>query len=184
MFTASPLPNGVQLRSALTVAQVVHTWRKDAAPWVDVLRATPFDACFWELPALTASRLDRPFECVLLDSPALAAAVPDSRAFAEHWTDAPTATFTNLGGDAGLVAPTPTPAPGRAYPHLLAFHRLAPDDAVQALWAAVAAAVDDRVTGRAAPMWLTTSGLGVPWLHVRLDDRPKYVQHAPYRRWP
>lgn len=34
------------------------------------------------------------------------------------------------------------------------------------------------------PVWISTSGLGVPWLHVRIDDRPKYYQHAPYRTWP
>ena len=40
---------------------------------------------------------------------------------------------------------------------------------------AVAARLSDR------PLWLSTSGAGVAWLHVRLDDRPKYIQHAPYR---
>ncbi len=32
-----------------------------------------------------------------------------------------------------------------------------------------------------APMWLSTAGAGVPWLHVRLEDRPKYYGHAAYR---
>ena len=32
------------------------------------------------------------------------------------------------------------------------------------------------------PVWLSTAGLGVGWLHVRLDDRPKYYRHAPYVR--
>jgi hypothetical protein len=34
----------------------------------------------------------------------------------------------------------------------------------------------------AKPVWLSTAGGGVAWLHVRLDDRPKYYAHAPYRR--
>jgi hypothetical protein len=29
--------------------------------------------------------------------------------------------------------------------------------------------------------WLSTAGMGVPWLHVRLDDRPKDYGHRPYR---
>jgi hypothetical protein len=29
-------------------------------------------------------------------------------------------------------------------------------------------------------MWLSTSGLGVAWLHIRLDSTPKYYQHQPY----
>jgi len=28
---------------------------------------------------------------------------------------------------------------------------------------------------------LSTAGMGVYWLHVRLDTRPKYYQHTPYR---
>ena len=30
-------------------------------------------------------------------------------------------------------------------------------------------------------LWLSTSGLGVAWLHLRLDHEPKYYQYAPYR---
>ena len=30
-------------------------------------------------------------------------------------------------------------------------------------------------------LWVSTSGLGVYWLHVRLDSYPKYYQHAPYK---
>jgi hypothetical protein len=43
--------------------------------------------------------------------------------------------------------------------------------------------VGDAVARRlsSAPLWLSTSGLGVAWLHVRLDERPKYYTHAPYR---
>jgi len=32
------------------------------------------------------------------------------------------------------------------------------------------------------PVWLSTAGAGVSWLHVRLDDRPKYYGFGPYRR--
>lgn len=29
-------------------------------------------------------------------------------------------------------------------------------------------------------VWLSTSGLGVSWLHVRVEDRPKYYTHTDY----
>jgi hypothetical protein len=38
--------------------------------------------------------------------------------------------------------------------------------------------LDDR------PLWVSTSGLGVSWLHLRFDRRPKYYTHAPYRLSP
>jgi hypothetical protein len=33
----------------------------------------------------------------------------------------------------------------------------------------------------AKPVWLSTAGAGVSWLHVRLDDQPKYYGFALYR---
>jgi hypothetical protein len=32
-----------------------------------------------------------------------------------------------------------------------------------------------------APVWVSTAGMGVSWLHVRLDNRPKYYGYKPYR---
>ncbi|WP_391540805.1 DUF6940 family protein [Halomicronema hongdechloris] len=38
------------------------------------------------------------------------------------------------------------------------------------------------ISEESRPRWVNASGLGVAWLHVRLDTRPKYYQHEPYRR--
>lgn len=32
-----------------------------------------------------------------------------------------------------------------------------------------------------SPFWLSTAGMGVSWLHVRLDERPKYYRFQEYR---
>ena len=37
-------------------------------------------------------------------------------------------------------------------------------------------------TDRGRLLWISTSGEGVPYLHVRLDTVPKYYVYAPYRR--
>jgi hypothetical protein len=89
--------------------------------------------------------------------------------------------FANLGGDAILVAPTELAA-ASAYAQIGAFVRDAPPSQRDALWRAVGVAMLDRIGSR--PVWLSTAGGGVAWLHVRLDDRPKYYGWAPYRRAP
>ena len=94
--------------------------------------------------------------------------------FAEHLV-APVNTFRSLGGDAVLIAPSQT---GR-YPHLAAFLRTAPADQVDALFQAIGEAIA-RWSGPRPP-WVSTAGMGVPWLLARLDTRPKYFRHAPYR---
>jgi hypothetical protein len=40
-------------------------------------------------------------------------------------------------------------------------------------------AVDEQLGEQ--PLWLSTAGTGIFWLHVRLDSRPKYYTYQPYR---
>lgn len=172
---------------AATFAEVLEAWRHDAASrsrWNALLAGVPFSAFRWETPPVTAATLaSRPFECVLLDAPGLARR-PEPEAFAEHFAAAAdgVAEFANLGGDAVLVVPEPLADPG-AYGHLAAFVRLAPEAQQHALWRRVGEAMARRLAGRSA-VWLSTAGAGVSWLHVRLDDRPKYYGHEPYRLRP
>ncbi len=86
-----------------------------------------------------------------------------------------------LGRDAILVVPC-SEAPPEAYGHLAAFSRDAPAEQQHAFWKLVGESVASRLSTK--PVWLSTAGAGVSWLHVRLDDRPKYYGHAPYRSVP
>jgi hypothetical protein len=63
---------------------------------------------------------------------------------------------------------------------LAAFVRLAPAQQQSALWRSVGEAMQRRLSKK--PVWLSTAGAGVPWLHVRLDDLPKYYGYRPYRQ--
>ncbi|MEM7785724.1 MAG: hypothetical protein AAF623_20425, partial [Planctomycetota bacterium] len=47
------------------------------------------------------------------------------------------------------------------------------------LWHHVGKAMLRRVSSE--PVWLSTAGGGVPWLHIRLDNSPKYYSHRLYR---
>jgi hypothetical protein len=165
-----------------TFAEVIHAWQYDTRfrSWFNsLLSHAPYEAFRWETPAVSASNISRPFECVLLDSPGLK--VPaDSQAFAKQFIakDENVVTFPNLGGDAILAVPCPI-ADQSAYSHLAAFVRNAPESQRQALWKAVGVAMQGRIGKK--PVWLSTAGAGVSWLHVRLDDRPKYYGFASYR---
>lgn len=168
----------------LTYAEVIEGWRRDEAFcsfFSDLLQAAPFPASFWETPPVTTATAGQVFEYVQIDSPALARMAAEPAAFAEHFAAAPDAevlAFENLGGDAWLVAPTPPPD-GGAYPHLAAFLRSAPESRKRALWRSTGETLARLLSDR--PRWVSTSGLGVAWLHVRLDTRPKYYVFAPYR---
>ena len=166
-----------------TFRDSIARWRDDAAfraAWADALRDAPFDTYCWECPPLTPANLDRPFECVLVHSPMLAGSKPDPKPFQSHFrVDREAVAFESLGRDALLVAPCPD-TPGNDFAHLAAFMATATPARIDALWRTVGDAVATRIGSN--PLWLSTAGLGVAWLHVRLDSRPKYYRHAPYKQ--
>ena len=142
------------------------------------MRAAPFVAFRWETPPLTTNNIDQHFECLLHDSPDLDVRA-DPTDFEPYFQPGiEVVSFNNLGADALLIVPCPTSA-STNYSHIGAFHRSAPQEQLHAFWIAVAQSVLARVNPR--PLWLSTAGGGVDWLHMRLDDSPKYYRHRPWR---
>ncbi len=129
---------------------------------------------------MTARNLARAFECVFVSSPLLARIPPDPSPFAEYFRPGlSVVTFESLGKDALLVAPCPGPQ-GSNFAHLASFVATASEAQMSALWKSVGEALEKRI--HAKPTWLSSAGLGVSWLHIRLDTRPKYYRHAPYKQ--
>ena len=186
-----PDPDGGE-RLTFTAAGAAISFRDVLAGWRDepgfrettltALAATGMPSFFWEMPPLDVTTLDRPYECMVLPAIGLDRLEPDPAAFAQKFAaapDTPIVVFDNLGGDATLVAPRPL-APFSAYGHIAAFVRAAPAAQRHALLRAVSETATARLSAR--PLWLSTSGLGVVWLHVRLDAKPKYYACDRYRR--
>jgi len=154
----------------------------DFARWYsETLAGCSLEAFFWELPPLTTSNFDSDAEFVLIASSSLTGLSPQPGPFEAQFESQPNGdviSFQNLGGDAVLVVPRPV-GPPEAYPHLAAFLRNAPATQILSLWAVAAQVVGEHLGP--VPMWLSTAGLGVSWLHLRLDSRPKYYKFKPYR---
>ena len=169
--------------SPVSYAEVIHQWQNDAGFrtfFINLLVDSPFSAFRWETPPITTATANQPFEFVLLDSPGLASD-PDPAAVAEHFiamAPGKVVEFPNLGRDAIMVAPCPDDTLSD-YGHLAAFLRHSREPQQHSLWELVGAAMQRRLGP--TPVWLSTAGGGVAWLHVRLDDRPKYYGYAPYR---
>jgi hypothetical protein len=161
-------------------SDVLRLWQGDSTFrqfFAGALADSPYAAFRWETPPITATS-DRPFEFVLLRSDALERPV-DLAAFAEQFKAGgkEVVTFPNLGGDAVMVVPCPL-GPDSEYGHLASFVRSAPKRQVDRLWQAVGDAMKQRLSDK--PVWLSTAGMGVAWLHVRLDSRPKYYGYGPF----
>ena len=168
-------------------AEAIKLFAEDpewAAFYSGVLAAAPFEQFYWECPPVTAARAaELPFEHVVVQAHRFAPADPND--FAEHFAGAAEAlqavSFANLGGDAHLIAPCER-GPRSQYGHLAAFLRSASAEQQVSLWALVGEAMQGALRERGSrATWLSTEGSGVPWLHVRLDSRPKYYHHSTYQ---
>ncbi|MEM7317302.1 MAG: hypothetical protein AAF497_29600 [Planctomycetota bacterium] len=168
---------------SLKYSEVIAAWKTDdefRQFFINLLTASPYSAFRWETTPITKSTVDREFEFVLIDTPSFATRRTDTMSFQDQFdTDTnEIIVFTNLGGDATLVVPSPR-AESHCYGHLAAFLRTAPATQVHELWRVTANTIEANLNNR--PLWISTAGGGVAWLHVRLDKRPKYYSYVPYR---
>jgi len=167
----------------LTYLKVIELWQDDRNFrnfFISTLADIPMTAYFWETPSISKSTVNKKFEFVAIDSPKLADIKPDPSDFQEYYASATeeVITFPNLSKDALLVVPCPI-AKIPACTHIASFVRNALNSQQHSLWQtlgrAIARSLDEQ------PIWVSTSGLDVSWLHVRLDSRPKHYCFEPYK---
>jgi hypothetical protein len=171
----------------LSFGEVIGLLKSDAefrTFFTRTIQQAGYDSYVWEVPAVTSSTLGQPFEFVAVEGASLEFLRPDPKPFAEHFAaraGASVIAFPNLGGDALLVVPAPVSSDLGCYTHLGRFLREAPSSQIDAFWKTVGTSMKQRLS--AAPLWLSTAGMGVSWLHLRLDSRPKYYRHKAYTAW-
>ncbi|HEY1120350.1 MAG TPA: hypothetical protein VGE67_02065 [Haloferula sp.] len=170
--------------SPLTFAEVIGLLENNAefrSFFTRSIQEAGYDSYFWEVPPVTSTTVNQPFEFVVVEGASLEFLRPDPKPFAEHFAargGASVVAFPNLGGDALLVVPAPVASDMGCYTHLGRFLREAPAAQVDAFWQTVGRSMRQRIS--ASPLWLSTAGMGVSWLHLRLDSRPKYYRHKAY----
>ena len=178
----------------LTWEEVITLWEQDAnfrTFFASILQSSSYSAFRWETPSVSWETSSRPFEFVLINSPRLTRS-PDRKAFADYFsaskfdadkTEQPhqnsrIAVFPSLGKDSMLVVPSPL-NPDTRFVHLAEFMQRADANLIDSFWQIVGATVKQELNEN--PIWVNTAGGGVAWLHLRIDTRPKYYKHLPYK---
>ena len=189
----------VSIRSWMTaVASSSPTGIQAASGLSDIISSSSYEAVLFETKGSSwQSSSEDQFEFALVDDVhfVLTESNPDKDAFAEHFSacksmerEDTVCSFANLGGDAHLVAPLPqTNVNDSSYSHLAAFVRNAPKSQVAEFWRVSASEYlaeleRNQKVNPNAKTWFSTNGMGVAWLHLRLDSRPKYYSYGPFRR--
>ena len=140
-------------------------------------------AVFWECPPTTSDRYEtQPFEFVVIFTDELRTEKVsiDEIAFASYLKGAEeqdgAVAFPSLGGDATMVSPTFS----EDYTHLKAFLLRATTRAKTNLWHEVGRSFVKRLKATEGRVWLSTHGGGVPYLHVRICQAPRYYHYGPF----
>lgn len=170
---------------------VLEMWSKSVvfqSFFTKALSAAPYKAALWECVPVSAQTLETPFEFALLDSVPLARLRADCARFRSYFSGPESAggivSFPNLGKNATLVVPIRDSAKcDQTHAHLLTFLRGAEPSQTAAFWRVLAGNVMAELKSRPQghPLWVSTHGLGVPWLHARIDEKPKYFSYAAFR---
>lgn len=137
------------------------------------------ESYFWEVRPLTRNILDKPFEFVLVESKKLPFIKQNGSAFKAYFRKKDlVVVFPSLRKDAQLIVPTPI-SENTNYSQISKFSRSAEEKQIIEFWKNVALVYREAIGTK--KKWLSTSGLDVYWLHVRVDSRPKYYQHNDYK---
>jgi len=150
-----------------------------------IVRACPsYDAFFFEAKGASYNNApEKQFEFILVNSHSFKRAEenPDPSAFKEHLDCGASETtmvcsFWSLRGDARLIAPRYQNGEDlKKYSHLAMFLRNSSEEQRVQMWSHVTDEYLNILKEHGGkPVWLSTSGLGISWLHFRLDQVPKY----------
>jgi hypothetical protein len=140
---------------------------------------------FFECEPFSSQDPEAPFRFAIIPARPGTRHRPDPGPFLAYIeaTTAAVVAFPNLEHDATLVIPTINPATYRSrtfpnYLSLVQFMRRADVLTISAFWTTVAEQVLELAAHSCAPLWLSTSGLAVHWLHMRISSAPNYYTLA------
>lgn len=145
--------------------------------WISFLKNLPYAGYYWEVPSSTTQTIKAPFEFVILASTAFGRRRPAFRIFKDYFKSEMALAFPNLSGDAMLIVPNRDGE--KDFSHLAAFMQNAGEEQLMAFWQLAAQIYLQQLSNERR--WLSTAGLGVAWLHLRIDSRPKYYKYGAYR---
>lgn len=188
----------------MSFKQTMELFVKMDVKFIELLNAvlTVHEAVFWEcIPVDFNSFGTLDFEFVVLPSKELSHRTVDMKPFREKFENLITSeeqlgaiiSFSSLNGDSLLVVPSPPISVEhfnnnndryQMMTHLASYLRESSFDHVCSFLRTVGERFTERLTtgvDSGSKLWLSTSGLGVSWLHVRIDTIPKYYNYLPYR---
>ena len=173
-----------QANQNLSFREVFQKWQEEEAFihfYQKSLLQFGFEAFFWEHPALTTELLEKDYECAVRKSKSLQKRMQDEAPFKEY-LDQPQnyVEIPNRKKDSLLIIPTHL-GDTVNHTHFGKFIQTVPAPQLVQLFQKIGFLALERIHTE-TPLWLSTAGLGVSWLHIRFDQRPKYYKVQAFKK--
>ena len=176
------IANNSDILSSVTFFENLKNMEEFRTFFIEILSSHHFPAFYWECRPNNFETLNQNITFAIINSPELEGAKADRSLFKENLnTDCEVISFPNLKGDAQLVVPVFN-CNNDTYAHLANFVRQASKNQIHEFFKVLAFKYLGQINKM--PIWLSTAGLSVSWLHVRIDSTPKYYRFAPFKNWP
>jgi len=137
-------------------------------------------AYFWECVPVSKSTISRPFEFVAIHSQGLQNVKKQDHSSFQDYINKKERSFTSHGGNTLII---PLPQEDKDYRDISQFISSDSEEEKKILWQEVANKLSESLNDNDDPKWLSTHGLGVPYLHVRIDSKPKYYSWEEYKEF-
>lgn len=163
------------------VCNLIKTSETFRNEFISTLRNSNFSGFFWEVKPCNIHTFQSDFEFVLIDGCLLDNFKSNGAPFEKYFNSTESVVaFHNKGKDALLVVPTPKYSTCN-YAHFATFLRTGEQNQIHDFFIKISNAYLSKINEH--PIWLSTAGLGVHWLHVRIDSSPKYYKYKKYKNF-
>lgn len=153
-------------------SEVLSQWESGNYPKVPKEIKSPY---FWRT-SVQSSKKDLPYKEEFLEDERLLNKKQDLKTFEEKFNKEKYAvSFPNLSGDTILVVPIPRK--GKRFTNMFYFMNNASEIQKKELWKKVAEQAKEFLKTN-ENIWISTHGLGVNYLHVRICNNPKYYEKS------
>ena len=160
-------------------SEVLLQWESGNYPKIPSNIKSPY---FWRT-SVQSNKKDLVYKEEFIEDERLLTAKEDLKPFSEHFNknkdEKYAISFPNLSGDTMLVVPIPRKS--KRFTNMFYFMNSASEIQKRELWKKVAIEARKFLKNN-ENIWISTHGLGVNYLHVRICNTPKYYENSKLKK--
>ncbi len=141
---------------------------------IQIFTASKFNNVFWEFHPYDLNSTQNIAEFALIEASSFGKANSSSfKEYLKNKEDNQVVMFKNLSGDTNLITINSLNTKNQTFCHIMEFMKNSTHENKNKLLTKIGEEML-KYTNSTTPAYLSTHGHGIPWLHIRICNRPKY----------